>query len=77
MLLATRNHALEWDHALYPRPWERVEVVQCRGPNGKRPGVIVSDASVCARHDAKWVKGPSMWTQVIRVRPEFLAAINP
>lgn len=73
--LATANHALEWDHAVLPRPWDRVEVVECRGPNGKRPGVIVGSAAGCARHDAKWVKVPAMWTQVIRVKPEFLAAI--
>jgi len=75
-VMATRqNRALEWDHAVLPRPWDLVDVIQCRGPNGKRPGVIVSDASYCAKHDAKWVKVPSMWTQVIRVREEVLAAI--
>ena len=75
VMLVTKNNAIEWDHKILPRPWERVEVVQCRGPNGKRPGVIVSSAAVCAAHDAKWVKVPSMWTQVIRVRADVLAAI--
>lgn len=75
VLATTRNRAAEWDHRLMPRPWDQVDVVQCRGPNGKKPGVIESTAEVCTRHDAKWVKVPEMWTQVIRVRAEVLAAI--
>lgn len=75
VLATKRNRALEWDHAQLPRPWDKVDVVQCRGPNGMRPGVIESTAIVCARHDAKWVKVPEMWTQVVRVRAEVLAAI--
>lgn len=71
----TGNRALEWDHAILPRPWELVDVVECRGPNGKRPGVVVGTAAGCAKHDAKWVKVPAMWTQVIRVRDDVLAAI--
>lgn len=73
VMLAIANRAREWQHDLLPRPWGLVDVAQCRGPNGKRPGIIVSDASVCARHDAKWVKKPDMWTQVVRCRPEILA----
>ncbi len=46
--------------------WNGYLVIQCRGPNGKRPGVVVTDASVCTRHDAKWVRVPAMRTQVIR-----------
>lgn len=76
VLATRRNRALEWDHKLLPRPWHLVDVVQCRGPNGKRPGVVESTAEVCARHDAKWVQMPAMWTQVIRVRADFLAAIQ-
>lgn len=72
-----RNRALEWDHAVLPRPWHLVDVVECRGPNGKRPGVIERTAEGCAAHDAKWVKVPAMWTQVIRMRAEVLAAIAP
>lgn len=71
-----KNRALEWDHKLLPRPWNLVDVVQCRGPNGKRPGVVTTDAAVCAAHDANWLKVPAMWTQVIRVRPEILAATS-
>ncbi len=76
VMAGRRNHALEWDHRLLPRPWHLVDVVQCRGPNDKRPGVIESTAEACTRHDAKWVKVPAMWTQVIRVRPEVLSAIR-
>lgn len=73
--LTVANRALEWDHAVLPRPWEMVDVVQCRGPNGKRPGIIKSTAKACADHDAKWVKVPSMWIQVVRMRPEVLEKI--
>lgn len=75
VMATVRNRALEWDHEVLPRPWHLVDVVQCRGPNGARPGVIESTAEYCARHDAKWVKVPEMWSQVIRVRADVLAAI--
>ncbi len=75
VLATVRNRAMEWPAGIPPRPWQFVDVVQCRGPNGKRPGVIESDASTCARHDAKWVRVPEMWTRVIRVRSDVLAAL--
>lgn len=77
VMATVRNRALEWDHKMLPRPWHLVDVVQCRGPNGKRPGVIESSAEYCAVHDSKWLRVPEMWTQVIRVRPDVLAAIAP
>lgn len=74
--LATGNRSLEWDHAVLPRPWHLVDTIECRGPDGKRPGVVVGTAKACAAHDAKWVKIPAMWTQVIRVRQDVLAALS-
>lgn len=76
VMATTGNRALEWDHQVLPRPWNLVDVVQCRGPNGKQPGVIASTAVYAAAHDAKWVKVPAMWTQVIRTRADVLAAIS-
>lgn len=73
----TGNRALEWDHAVLPRPWHLVDVIECRGPNGEKPGVIEGTAAACARHDAKWLRVPEMQTQIIRVRDDFLAAIAP
>lgn len=46
--------------------WSDMLAIHCRGPNGKRPGVVVTDASVCARHDAKWLRVPDMQTQIVR-----------
>lgn len=66
VMLVLSNLAAEWDASIRPRPWDLVSIIHCRGPNGKRPGVVVTDASLCARHDAKWVKRPEMWTQVVR-----------
>lgn len=78
VMAVAENHALEWqDHDVLPRPWELVNILQCRGPNGKRPGVIASDASLCTHHDSLWPNTPAMWTQVIRVRDEFLTSISP
>lgn len=75
VMLVTKNRALEWDGAVLPRPWNLVDVIQCRGPNGKRPGIICSTASYCAKHDSMWLKVPSMWTQVVRMRPDVLVAL--
>jgi hypothetical protein len=30
--------------------------VQCRGPNGKRPGIVATDGSIWDHHDALWPK---------------------
>jgi hypothetical protein len=75
VMMVTGNRALEWDTKVLPRPWNLVDIVQCRGPNGNRPGVVVGDGSGCARHDAKWIRVPSMWTQVVRMRPDVLATL--
>lgn len=38
-------------HDLY-----RLQLVQCHGPNGFRPGAVTSDGSVFQHHDATWPK---------------------
>lgn len=44
----------EWDHD-HPN-YSLLDVVQCRGPNGRRPGVIASDGAIWDHHDATWPK---------------------
>lgn len=34
--------------------YHRLDVIQCRGPNGKVPGVVCTDGSVWDHHDATW-----------------------
>lgn len=34
--------------------YHRLGVIQCRGPNGARPGIICSDGSVWDHHDSNW-----------------------
>lgn len=41
---------------LTPQPYELLSVLQCKGPNGRAPGVIRTDGSIWSKHDAKWPK---------------------
>lgn len=41
-----------WTNA--PGNYHRLDVIQCRGPNGARPGIICSDGSVWDHHDFLW-----------------------
>jgi hypothetical protein len=34
--------------------WDRLTLLQCRGPNGRRPAVLRTDGSIFAHHDAVW-----------------------
>jgi hypothetical protein len=44
-------------HLDLARPdWEMLDVVQCRGPNGTRPGIIASTAAHWNGHDMIWPK---------------------
>ena len=43
-------------------------VVQCRGPNGRRPGIIATDGSIWSHHDAQWPR-PEHRTGILRVLP--------
>jgi len=45
-----------------------LDVVQCEGPNGRRPGIILSDGEYWYAHDLKWPK-PEHRTWMLRVRP--------
>jgi hypothetical protein len=55
-----------WDHE---RPdYSLLDVVQCHGPNGRRPGIVASDGAVWNQHDATWPK-PEHRTVMLQVRP--------
>lgn len=55
----------EWDTAA-PQ-YELLTVIQCRGPNGRKPGVIRTDGSIWAHHDQVWPK-PAHRAQLVRPR---------
>jgi hypothetical protein len=52
-----------------PGRYELLDIVQVRGPNGKRPGCVKTDASVFAHHDAVWGDVASRRSAILRVRP--------
>ena len=56
----------EWDHA-HPS-YALLDVVQCRGPNGRRPGIVATDGSIWDHHDALWPR-PEHRTVMLRVLP--------
>ncbi len=47
--------------------YELLDVLQCRGQNGRRPAVVKTDGSVWSHHDTVWPK-PAHRTTVLRVR---------
>jgi len=46
------DRASSWDIAA-PQ-WHLLDVIQVRGPNGRRPAAIATDGSVFDQHDATW-----------------------
>lgn len=56
----------EWDPGR-PR-YDLLEMVQCHGPNGSKPGIVRTDGSVWLHHDALWPK-PAHRTVMLRVLP--------
>lgn len=59
------SRCLEWDHD-HP-DYALLDVCQCRGPNGREPGIIASDGSIWSHHDTLWPK-PEHRTAMLRVR---------
>lgn len=43
-----------WDPVL--PPWHLLDVAQCKGPEGRKPGVIATDGSIWSHHDHMWPK---------------------
>lgn len=60
------SHCTAWDPAR-PR-YDLLDVVQCHGPNGQRPGIVRTDGSIWTHHDTLWPK-PEHRTAMLRVRP--------
>lgn len=54
--------------------YHRLDVIQCRGPNGARPGIVCTDGSVWDHHDSVWSHGPDgtyfpdRVTKIVRVK---------
>lgn len=44
----------DWD-ADHP-PYHMLDVAQCKGPNYRAPGVVLTDGSIWSHHDATWPK---------------------
>jgi hypothetical protein len=60
------SRLLEWD---WTRPtWAGLDVVQCRGPNGARPGIVGTTAAHWDGHDLTWPK-PEHRSVLLRVVP--------
>lgn len=45
--------------------WRRLEIIQCHGPNGRAPAVVITDGSIWDHHDALWAK-PAYCTRLVR-----------
>lgn len=59
------RRCLEWDAA---RPdYGALDVAECRGPNGRRPGVVPGTGATMARHDLQWPR-PEHRVVMLRVR---------
>ncbi len=58
-----------WDPA--QPAYEQLTVAQCKGPNGRQPGVIRTDGSIWSHHDATWgtPDHPERRTVILRVKP--------
>lgn len=52
--------------------WNALTVIQSRGPNGKRPGVVRSNAMAWIRHDSRWGLGEKPWR-----RSRLLQVVKP
>ncbi len=60
------SRAFEWDHEA--PDYSLLTIIQCVGPNGRRPGVIRSDGSHFNMHDHQWPR-PEHRTVMLRVLP--------
>lgn len=56
----------EWDHD-NPQ-YALLDVVQCHGPNGRKPGIVATDGSVWDAHTRNWPK-PEHRSVMLRPKP--------
>lgn len=60
------SRCVEWDH---DRPdWSLLDTVECRGPDGRRPGIVSGSGAGMNGHDMTWPK-PEHRTVMLRVLP--------
>lgn len=59
------SRCLEWDHD-HP-DYSLLDVVDCHGPNGRKPGIVLGNGTVWNRHDETRPK-PEHRTAMLRVR---------
>jgi hypothetical protein len=59
------DRVLEWD-PVWP-DWSMIDVVQCRGPNGRHPAISRTDATHWNSHDSAWPK-PAHRSALLRIR---------
>lgn len=57
--------ALEWD--AWRPDYALLDVVDCHGPNGRKPGVVLGNGTVWNRHDELWPKREHR-TRMLRVK---------
>lgn len=55
----------EWD-PLQPQ-YSSLTIIQCKGPNGRAPGVVRTDGALWDRNDVRWPK-PEHRTYILRVK---------
>lgn len=60
------SRCLEWDHD-HP-DYALLDVVQCRGGNGRKPGIVATDGSIWSHHDSLWPKFEHR-TAMLSVKP--------
>lgn len=48
--------------------WALVESCGARGPHGRRPCIVRTQAALFHAHDRKWLRKPAMQTRILRVK---------
>jgi len=63
----------EWDPTV--SRWAELGIVQCHGPNGRKPGIVATDGSVWDHHDSLWPK-PEHRSQLVIVKRNLWGTEN-
>lgn len=58
----SRSGAWNHDHP----DWSLLDTVECRGPNGRRPGIVAGTGATMLEHDRQWPR-PEHRTAMLRV----------
>lgn len=65
-IVVNNKRVTMWD-SKHPR-YDLLDVAQCRGPNGRKPGILLTDGSIWLHHAEVWPK-PQHTVYVVRVLP--------